>query len=71
VILKRIDGRWFLTDEGHTLMHMEYSGVDFRSPTRWKVVEHALASHQVKHDAGELDDVPSPVESCDGGLRGV
>lgn len=54
VLLKRESGRWWLTDEGHTLMHMEYFGVDFRTPSRWKVVENALANHGIQHVAGEL-----------------
>lgn len=53
-ILKRQDGRWWLTDEGHTLMHMDYEQTDFRSPSRWKVIENALANHQIQLSGSEL-----------------
>ena len=54
VILKRIGDHWLLTDEGHTFMHMEYSGVDFSAGTRLKLIEGALAAQNVEARDGSL-----------------
>jgi len=54
VLLKKSDGAWYFTDEGHTFMHMGYSGVDFTSSSRWRVIESALQNHRIEHSDGEL-----------------
>lgn len=45
---------WVITDEGHTLMHLAYSGADVSSGTRARIVEDSLAAHSVENRAGEL-----------------
>jgi hypothetical protein len=55
VLLKRIgDGRWVLTDEGHTLMHLSYDLPDFDRGQRGVIVERVLASAGVDNREGEL-----------------
>lgn len=54
VILRRENGHWVLTDEGHTFMHLSYGEVDLSKGTRARIIEQALASHRVHNDAGEL-----------------
>ncbi|MFH1264394.1 MAG: DUF1828 domain-containing protein [Planctomycetota bacterium] len=48
------DSGWVITDDGHTLMHLGYSGVDMSSGTRARIVEESLAAHSVENRAGEL-----------------
>lgn len=54
VILKRIDGAWVLTDEGHTFMHLSYSEVDLSSGMRASMIDQALSTEGVENDGGEL-----------------
>lgn len=59
VILRRDDGRWVLTDEGHTLMHLSYADVDASKGSRAKLIDHALTVHGLRNDLGELQlEVP-------------
>jgi hypothetical protein len=54
IILRNENGQWILSDEGHTLMHLTYSGVDLSAPTRAKIIEEALSAHGVESVGGEL-----------------
>jgi hypothetical protein len=54
VILRRKGDKWFLTDEGHTLMHLTYGGVDIARGSRARIVEESLAAHGVENNRGEL-----------------
>ena len=55
IILRRdLDRGWVLSDEGHTLMHLSYSGVDLDRGTRAKVIDHTLSAHGVTNQQGEL-----------------
>lgn len=54
VILRNENGQWMLSDEGHTLMHLSYSGVDLSTPTRARIIEESLANHGVERVHGEL-----------------
>ncbi len=54
VILRREAGNWVLSDEGHTFMHLSYSGVDLSAPTRTKIIEEALTASGVTSNNGEL-----------------
>ena len=44
VVLKREDGRWVLSDEGHTFMHLTYDleEKDLERGTRQKIITNAL-----------------------------
>ena len=59
VLLCRTESGWFITDDGHTLMHLSYSGADLSTVARAKTIEESLASHCVENRDGELRiDVP-------------
>ena len=56
IVLKRTNGTWVLSDEGHTYMHLTYdiSEKDLHRGTRSKVITNALDSFAVKDHEGEL-----------------
>ena len=54
VVLKRVGGNWVLTDEGHTFMHLSYSGVDLSTHSRARMIDQALSTYRVQNDSGEL-----------------
>jgi hypothetical protein len=56
VVLKQEDGRWVLSDEGHTFMHLTYDldEKDLRSGGRQKIISNALAAFSVEDRNGEL-----------------
>jgi len=56
VVLKHEDGRWVLSDEGHTFMHLTYDldEKDLRSGGRQKVISNALSAFSVEDRNGEL-----------------
>lgn len=54
VLVRRDESGWFITDEGHTMMHLSYSGVDISTDTRAKIVDESLAAHGVENRGGEL-----------------
>jgi len=54
IILKRQGDGWFLTDDGHTLMHLSYSDVDLETETRWRVIEDSLSAHGIDNVEGEF-----------------
>lgn len=56
IVLKKIEGAWSLSDEGHTFMHLTYDmdERDLRTGTRQKVISNALAAFSVREDSGEL-----------------
>jgi hypothetical protein len=56
IILKRENDSWFLSDEGHTYMHLSYDP-DEKDPQRCKrkeTVSNALSVFQVEDRNGEL-----------------
>lgn len=56
VALKNVSGRWMLTDEGHTLMHLDTingSGSLFKGKNN-KAIETALALNDLKMEGGEI-----------------
>ena len=56
VVLKRDNGSWVLSDEGHTLMHLTYE-IDekqLQQGTRQKVITNALSTYSVSDRDGEL-----------------
>ena len=61
IILKRENGNWLLSDEGHTFMHLTYDmdEKDLQRGTRQKVIGNALAQFSVTDREGELVlDIP-------------
>ncbi len=59
VVLKNVAGRWVLTDEGHTLMHVSYDEINVSHGTRKKIIDQTLENFGMTHESGELRlDVP-------------
>ena len=56
IVLKRENGNWILSDEGHTYMHLTYSmeAEDLQKGTRQKIISKALSSFNVDDCEGEL-----------------
>lgn len=54
ILLKRQDGRWYLSDEGHTFMHVTYDDIDIERGTRHKLIEMVLLSYGIRNEEGEL-----------------
>ena len=56
IVLKRENGNWILSDEGHTYMHLTYNidAEDLQKGTRQKIISKALSSFNVDDHDGEL-----------------
>jgi len=56
IVLKRDNGHWLLTDEGHTYMHLTYDldERDLQQGTRQKIIANALSAFSVGDRDGEL-----------------
>jgi len=56
IVLKRVNGQWLLSDEGHTYMHLTYEvdEKDFQQGTRQKIITNALSVFSVQDKEGEL-----------------
>jgi len=56
IVLKRDNGNWILSDEGHTFMHLTYDidEKDLRQGTRQKIITNALSVFKVHDREGEL-----------------
>jgi len=54
VLLKRDDGQWVLTDEGHTFMHVSYDVPEFDRGTRRAIVDRVLGGLGLEDRQGEL-----------------
>lgn len=56
IVLRKESGRWALSDEGHTYMHLTYDldEKDLRKGTREKIINNALAAFSVDDREGEL-----------------
>ena len=56
VVLKRSNGSWVLSDEGHTYMHLTYDMPEksLHSGTRAKIISNALDAFSVEDRDGEL-----------------
>ena len=56
IVLKREEGHWVLSDEGHTYMHLTYDldEKDMQRGTRAKIISNALSAFLVEDRAGEL-----------------
>lgn len=56
IVLRKEGGRWVLSDEAHTYMHLTYD-IDeqaFQTGTRQKIISNALSSFRVQDRDGEL-----------------
>ena len=56
IVLRRENGRWIFSDEGHTYMHLTYSipEADLQRGNRQKIITNALAAFRVDDRDGEL-----------------
>ena len=56
IVLKKVDGRWILSDEAHTYMHLTYDLDEklLHSGTRRKIISNALSMFEVEERNGEL-----------------
>jgi hypothetical protein len=56
IILKRENGTWLLSDEGHAYMHLTYDieERDLQEGTRQKIISNALSVFSVQDRQGEL-----------------
>jgi hypothetical protein len=56
IVLKREKGKWILSDEGYTFMHLTYDidEKDLRQGTRQKIITNALSVFKVLDREGEL-----------------
>lgn len=55
IVLKKDEGgRWILTDEGHTYMHLSYEDINLDASTRRSVIERSLTAYKINEKEGEL-----------------
>ncbi len=56
IVLKRMNGGWILSDEGHTYMHLTYDleEKDLQKGARQKIITNALSMFRVEDKEGEL-----------------
>ena len=54
ILLKQDNGQWYLSDEGHTFMHVSYDEIDIEKGTRSKIIDTVLGSYRIKNIEGEL-----------------
>lgn len=56
IVLKKENGTWILSDEGHTYMHLTYDldEKDLQQGTRQKIITNALSVFNVQEREGEL-----------------
>ena len=56
IVLKKEGGRWVLSDEAHTYMHLTYDidEKDLQSGTRQKIISNVLSTFRIEDRDGEL-----------------
>jgi len=54
IILQKDGDAWYLTDEGHTLMHLSYDELDLDTGRRSELLSHALKRYYLENDDGEI-----------------
>ena len=57
ILLKRAGDRWYLSDEGHTFMHVSYDEIDIERGTRSKIIDAVLLSYGIRNEDGELKSI--------------
>jgi hypothetical protein len=53
VVVAQESNGWYLTDEGHTFMHLSYDEVDIEAKTRRRLLDQVLATYKVENRDGE------------------
>ena len=48
IILKKQDGQWYLTDEGHTFMWLSYGEINVDSPRIKDILARIMATNQAE-----------------------
>jgi hypothetical protein len=54
ILLKKEDDNWYLTDEGHTLMHISYEGFEIDTDKRKELFSQAINRNFLEEDEGEI-----------------
>lgn len=54
ILLKKSAERWYLSDEGHTFMHLSYEEIDIDHGTRRKIIDTILLTYGIQNENGEL-----------------
>jgi len=54
ILLKQEGDRIFLSDEGHTFMHVSYDEIDIERGTRSEIIDTVLSSYGINNIEGEL-----------------
>lgn len=56
ILLKKDNGNWYLSDEGHTFMHLTYyiDDKDMQRGTRQKIISNTLSVFNIQDNYGEL-----------------
>ncbi len=54
ILLKQENDQWYLTDEGHTFMHVSYDEIEIEKGTRARIIDTVLGSYKIKNREGEL-----------------
>ncbi len=54
IILKKENEQWYLSDEGHTFMHVSYDEIDLDRGPRRKIIDDILLSYGIENREGEL-----------------
>lgn len=54
VILRNSGAQWWLTDEGHTLMHLSYEDVNLEQSGYMAIIDNALAAFGLTNRQGEF-----------------
>lgn len=53
IVLRRMDGRWIITDDAHTLMWLSFEGFDLTEARR-AVLDSVVSSNDVSFDDGRI-----------------
>jgi hypothetical protein len=56
IVLKKDEDEWYFTDEGHTLMHLSYTGLDVpaKNTRREFFFHNILKTHYIENENGEF-----------------
>ena len=54
IILKKNDGQWILTDEGHTMMWLSYEGIDLDPASKSDLMSRIMASNHAELINGRI-----------------
>ena len=54
VILKNVAGEWELSDEGHTIMHLSYEGLDLNKGNYKEIIDNTVSAFGLMNHEGEL-----------------